>query len=169
MSRFEVCLPLLLVHEGGYVDNPKDPGGATNLGVTLATLSEWRGRPCTKTEVRALTRADVAPIYEKNYWRAASCDQLPAGLDHIVFDLAVNSGVSRAKRYLQEAAGVTADGQIGPATLAAVQKVGAKEMINRIDAKREAFYRALPTFATFGRGWLRRLNEVTAQAMGMTS
>lgn len=169
MNRFQTCLPLVLAHEGGYVDLKADPGGATNLGVTLATLSAWRGKTCTKADVKALTVADASPIYEADYWRPAACDKLPPGLDYMAFDLAVNSGVARAKRYLQEAAEVKADGQIGPATLAAINAKGAATMIDRMAAKREAFYRALPTFPTFGKGWLRRLGEVTAAAKAMAS
>ena len=164
MTRFEICLARILHHEGGYVDHPKDPGGATNLGVTLATLSDYRGRPATKAEVKALTPDTVAPIYEARYWKAAACDKLPPGVDYMAFDLAVNSGPGRAKKYVQEAVGVTADGAIGPKTLAAVKAVPAVDLVNRISHRREVFYRSLPTFSTFGRGWMNRLAEVTATA-----
>ena len=104
-ANFERALPLVLKHEGGYVDHPNDPGGATNLGVTIGTLSSWLGRPATKAEVKALTRATVAPIYRKNYWAAIRGDELPAGLDYAVFDFAVNSGPKRAAMALQRAVG----------------------------------------------------------------
>lgn len=169
MSRFSECLPLILQHEGGYVDHPKDPGGATNLGVTLRTLQEWRGRHVTKAEVRALTAKDVAPIYEARYWRAASCDKLPPGVDYMAFDLAVNSGPGRAARYLQEAVGVNADGAIGPMTLEAVSDADPVHVVRAISARRERFYRSLDTFPTFGKGWLRRLKEVTDKALEMAS
>lgn len=165
IDRFEICLARILHHEGGYVDHPQDPGGATNLGVTLATLSEYRGRTVTRADVKALTPDTVAPIYRDRYWLAAGCDRLPAGVDYITFDLAVNSGPGRAKRYLQEAVGVTADGAIGPKTIAAVQKANPKELVQMISARRALFYRGLPTFKTFGKGWMRRLEEVTATAM----
>ena len=168
-DRFAACLPLLLKHEGGYVDHSEDPGGATNLGVTLGTLQDWRGGIVTKADVKALTKADVAPIYREKYWWPAACDRLPPGVDYMVFDLAVNSGVSRAKRYLQEAAGVVADGKIGPITLNAIHKAGAREIITRMAARREAFYRGLSTFPTFGKGWLRRLREVTAHALKLAA
>ncbi|WP_310540820.1 glycosyl hydrolase 108 family protein [Phenylobacterium sp.] len=166
-ERFQRCLPLILQHEGGYVDHRLDPGGATNLGVTLGTLSDWLKRPATKAEVKALTPAAVAPIYEANYWKAACCDKLPAGLDYAVFDLAVNSGPSRARKFLQRVAGVTVDGEVGPKTLAAVNALGSRAMIVRLNADREAFYRSLSTFPTFGKGWLRRLAEVTTKATAM--
>lgn len=166
-TRFSECLPLILAHEGGYVDHPKDPGGATNLGVTLGTLSDWLKRPATKAEVKALTPATVAPIYEANYWRAAACDRLPPGVDYMVFDFAVNSGPGRARKFLQRVAGVAPDGAIGPVTIAAVNKLGARLLIDRLNEDREAFYRSLDTFPTFGKGWLRRLTEVTAKAKAM--
>ena len=114
--------------------------------------------------MKALTVKDVAPIYRDAYWLAASCDELPAGVDYMVFDLAVNSGVSRAAKFLQECARVTVDGKIGPMTLAAVRRLPPAEMVLRLRNKREAFYRGLRTFPTFGKGWLRRLSEVSVKA-----
>lgn len=168
-DRFGECLPLILKHEGGYVDHPKDPGGATNLGITLGTLSDWLGRRATKAEVKALTRETVAPIYRKNYWDACQCDKLPAGVDYMVFDLAVNSGPSRAKRYLQSAVGAIEDGVIGPKTLERVGRVHPDNIILAMSKRRENFYRSLDTFPTFGKGWLRRLAEVTKSAEEMVA
>ena len=167
MSRFDDCLPLILRHEGGYSDHPADPGGATNLGVTIAVLSDWLGRQATKAEVKALTVDKVALIYKANYWLAASCDKLPKGVDYLTFDIAVNSGVKRAKRFLQEAAGVVADGVIGPKTLAAVEALGAELIIRRMSTHRAAFFKGLSTFATFGKGWMRRCLESEAKALEM--
>jgi len=164
-NRFDACLPLLLKHEGGFVDHPQDPGGATNLGVTIGTLGDHLGRRATKAEVRALQPADVAPIYRKSYWDAARCDDLPDGVDYMIFDLAVNSGPAKARRYLQEVVGVTADGVIGPKTLAAVAAVPPATLVRRLERRREAFYRSLRTFPTFGKGWLRRLSEVTTKSL----
>ena len=169
MTRFDDCLPLILAHEGGYVDHPSDPGGATNLGVTLDTLSAYRGRKVTKADVKALTVAEAGAIYQHNYWHPIFADHLSAGVDYILFDLAVNSGVGRARKYLQRAAGVTEDGIIGPATLAAVKAKTPLALISAISGYREAFYRGLPTFPTFGKGWMRRLAEVTAKAKEMAA
>lgn len=165
MTRFADCLPRVLAHEGGFVDDPKDPGGATNLGITLGTLSHWLNHPATVDDVRALTPATVAPIYQTSYWNAAACDRLPAGVDYMVFDLAVNSGPGRAARFLQEAVGVTPDGAIGNQTLTAVAAQQPADIINAISARRETFYRDQPTFLHFGVGWLKRLAEVTTQAL----
>lgn len=169
MSRFDACLPLILAHEGGYVDHPRDPGGATNLGITLDTLSAHRGRRVSKADVKALTVAEAGAIYQHNYWFPIHADELPAGLDYMLFDLAVNSGVGRARKYLQRAAGVAEDGIIGPATMAAVKARKGLDMVNAVAGYREAFYRGLATFPTFGRGWMRRLNEVTAKAREMAA
>ena len=95
-SNFEASLAAVLKHEGGYADHPSDPGGATNLGVTRATLTRWRGRPVSKAEIRALTRAEAAKIYRALYWDEIAGDVLPAGLDFAVFDYCVNSGPGRA-------------------------------------------------------------------------
>lgn len=165
MTRFETCLPLILAHEGGYDDDPADNGGATNLGVTIGTLSDWLGHPATKAQVKALTPATVAPIYERNYWQAASCDKLPAGVDYIVFDMAVLSGVKRAKRYLQRGLGAVEDGIIGPRTLAAARAAEPQRLISSINNARENFYRGLPDFPHFGKGWIRRCEEVKVKAL----
>ena len=118
-ADFERALALVLVHEGGYVDHPADSGDATNLGVTIGTLADWPGRPATKAEVKALTKATVAPIYRRNYWNAVRGDELPFGVDFCVFDVAVNSGKGRAIPSLQRAFSVVDGGKIGPLTLSA--------------------------------------------------
>jgi len=163
-ERFHRCLAEILKWEGGYVDDPRDPGGATNLGVTLATLSDWLGRSATKAEVHALTGDAVAPIYRAKYWTAVHGDDLPAGVDLLTFDASVNSGPARAAKWLQKAVGAEPDGQIGPATLAAVAASNAASVIDAIFHEREAFYRSLPTFEHFGKGWLSRLNGTATLA-----
>lgn len=167
--RFERCLDEVLKHEGGYVDHARDPGGATNLGVTLGTakahgLDMDHDGDVDKIDVRNLKPRDVRPVYRKSYWLAAGCDGLPAGPDLMVFDLAVNSGVGRAVKFLQEAVGSTPDGKIGPMTLGAARRLPPGELVLRLRNRRERFYRGLGTFDTFGKGWLRRLSEVNAKA-----
>lgn len=169
-GRFERCLDEVLQHEGGFVDHPRDPGGATNLGVTLATARQHGldvdgDGDVDKIDIRKLKPRDVRPVYRKAYWLATRCDALPAGPDLMVFDLAVNSGVGRASKFLQEAVGVVVDGEIGPKTLAAVRALPATTLLRRLRDRRERFYRGLSTFDTFGKGWLRRLSEVNAKAL----
>lgn len=167
-DRFDTCLPIILEAEGGYSDNPKDSGGTTNLGVTLNTLSGYLGRTATVADVKALTPATVAPLYRTHYWAAASCDQLPAGVDLIIFDSAVNMGVGTAVKFLQEAAGVRdMDGIAGPETIAAVTAYDAETLIAKTASLRVARYKSLPTFHTFGNGWLARVSHIEELSKGM--
>lgn len=168
-DRFDACLPHILHHEGGWADHPKDPGGATMKGITLAVFREWTGKQSTKAELKAISDETVAAIYRKNYWFPSHCDKLPAGVDLIVFDLAVNSGPGRARRFLQEAVGAEPDGVIGAKTLAAVAALPPREVILRLRNRRERFYKGLNTFGTFGKGWMRRLSEVAVAADRMAS
>lgn len=164
-ANFETALAEVLRHEGGYVDHPDDPGGATNLGITHATLAAWRGAAVTREDVRALTRAEAAAIYETRYWNAVRGDDLPGGLDLAVFDFAVNAGPSRAVRTLQAVLGVAVDGRFGPATLGAAVSANAADMIISLCAARLRFLAGLSTFPVFGKGWTRRVREVEAAAL----
>ena len=166
-GTFEAAFRLVIKHEGGYVDHPQDPGGATNLGVTIGTLSSYLGRQATKAEVRALTVDAVKPIYRKRYWDAISGDDLPSGLDYAVFDYAVNSGPARAAMHLQQVLGVAQDGKIGPITIEAAKKSDPKKLINALCDRRMQFLRGLSTFPTFGRGWTNRVSDVRENALGM--
>lgn len=158
-ANFRFCLDMVLHHEGGYSNHPDDPGGATNMGITQATLRDWSKRDVTKDDVEALTRDDVAPIYLGKYWTPVRGDDLPGGVDLAVFDFAVNSGTQRAIKALQECAGVTADGVIGPITMAAVKKANAKDLIFSLCIRRMNFLQRLRHWVTFGRGWSRRVRE----------
>jgi len=163
-KNYDKCLETILHHEGGYVNHPKDPGGETNLGVTKRVYEEHGG---TK-DMKDLTVEDVAPIYKKGYWDKMKGDDLPGGLDLCVFDFGVNAGPGRAAKYLQSMIGTTPDGGIGPMTLAALQKYvdenGLVESIEEYQKRRQEYYEKLSTFATFGRGWTRRVNETTELA-----
>lgn len=170
-NNFETCLKEVLKHEGGYGDHPADPGGATNLGVTKKVWEEWVGHEVTKEVIRDLTIDQVTPLYRKRFWNVCRCDDLPAGVDYVVFDLAVNSGTGRAAKFLQSAVGATPDGVIGPNTLIIVRRteLSPKELINIICDRRELFWKSLPTFPTFGKGWLRRGAEVRKKALEMAA
>ena len=168
-DNFADCLEMLLKHEGGYVNHPKDPGGETNLGVTRKVWEQWIGKPAGKDAMKKLTVADVAPLYKKLYWDKVKGDDLPSGVDWAVFDWAVNSGTGRAAKALQKIVGVEPDGGIGAATVAAVKKADPATVIKKLALMRENFYRNLPTFGTFGRGWLRRNDETLEVALSMVS
>jgi len=162
-ENWQTCLQHVLKSEGGYVNHKDDPGGMTNLGVTKRVWEEWVGHAVDEQTMRNLTPDLVAPLYKKRYWDAVRADDLPSGVDFVVFDCAVNSGVGRASKFLQQAAGVTDDGKIGPGTLQAVMAKDPKELVDTFCDKRQAFLEALPTFATFGKGWSRRVAEVREQ------
>lgn len=163
-ENFQSALEAVLHHEGGYVNHPADPGGRTNLGVTQRVLAQWRGHDVTEEDMRALTAADVAPLYKSLYWDRIRGDDLPAGVDYCVFDCAINSGPGRAVKFLQQVVGADDDGVIGPGTLKAVAAMPADEIVSRYQAKRLAFLQALPTWDTFGKGWGRRVTEVASAA-----
>jgi lysozyme family protein len=167
-SNFRKSLELVLGHEGTYSNDPRDKGGETMRGVTRAVWEEWVKRPCRPGEMRTLTNDDVAPLYEKNYWGAMSCDDLPAGVDYAAFDFAVNAGPRQCKKILQRALGVHDDGVIGPMTLAAIKQADGAQLLHRFSEEKEKFYRSLTKdFATFGKGWLNRVRDVEANAKGM--
>ena len=119
--NYDDCIVMLLKHEGGYVNHPKDPGGETNLGVTKRVYEEYLGREVTSDEMKNLQPSDVKPLYKKLYWDRCKCDDLPSGLDLCVFDFGVNAGPGRAAKYLQTMIGTVADGGIGPNTLAKLE------------------------------------------------
>ena len=168
-SRWTLCLAEILKHEGGYADHPSDPGGATNMGITHKTLARWRGIDpwwdLPKTEVRALTRAEASAIYKALYWDRCKAGSLPPGLDLAVFDYAVNSGPDQAVRVLQALVGVIQDGFVGPVTLAAVRKRDARALIEALCDQRMGFLQRLANWATFGRGWARRVSDIRATAL----
>jgi lysozyme family protein len=166
-SNFPDAMVALLKHEGGFVNHPKDPGGMTNLGVTKKVWEEWVGHAVTEEDMRALTREKVAPLYKAKYWDKVYGDKLPHGVDLCVFDCAVNSGVSRAAKLLQRVVGVDDDGVIGNMTLTACEAVEPDLIIQRFSEERLAFLQALPTFATFGKGWSKRVAEVEIQAQNL--
>jgi lysozyme family protein len=158
-QNFASSLAHVLKHEGGWADHPRDPGGATMKGVTLATYSDWLGRQATKDELRAISDEHLRTIYKARFWDAVRGDELPSGVDYVVFDMAVNSGPGRAARMLQAAVGATPDGAIGPKTLAAVQAQDPAALIAAFQRSRQNFLEALPTFDAFGKGWTRRVTE----------
>lgn len=169
-ANFAPSLAAALVHEGGFVNDPQDPGGATNRGVTQLVYDAWRlGEGLARRSVRLINDYEVGAIFRRQYWNACRCDDLPAGLDYCIFDFAVNSGVNRASRYLQRALGAVEDGQIGPATVARAGAQSVEYTINSVCDARLVFLRQLPTFGHFGGGWTARVGDVRAKAEGMAA
>jgi lysozyme family protein len=169
MPTFTDALTIVLREEGGFVDDARDPGGATNLGVTARTWHSWSGHPATDGIMKALTPAKVAPLYKGWFWDKIAGENLPIGLALAVFDFAVNAGPGTAIRMLQAIVGAPGDGQPGPTTFAAVQtyasKIGLAKLIARFNDARRDHYRALPTFSVFGAGWLARVDRIEKEAL----
>jgi len=168
-DNFEQCLALVLKEEGGYVNDPRDPGGRTNHGVTQKTWESYVGHPVTEMDMMNLTIQDVAPLYKEQYWDKINGDSLPLGIDYATFDMAVNSGVGRAAKTLQQVLGVGADGQIGQATINACEAANAREVATGVCEARLAFLQSLPTYGTFGKGWSNRVAAVEKAAFDMAS
>ena len=163
--NFARALALVLKSEGGWSDNPADPGGATMKGVTLANFRRYVKADASKADLRKVSDEQVGTVYRRFYWDAVAGAELPGGLDYAVFDFAVNSGPGRAAKYLQAIVGATQDGRIGPATLRAVQARPAGAVIDALCDARLAFLKRLPTWPTFGRGWSERVGSVRTQAL----
>lgn len=170
-TAFTAALDEVLQHEGGFANHPRDPGGVTMLGVTKRTWEDWTGKLASVDDMRALTREMVTPLYRKNYWDAVEADKLPPALALCVFDFAVNAGPGRAARMLQRMVGAPQDGKIGPLTLAAVTGFvhtnGDAGTVKFYQDMRRDYYRSLSNFKTFGRGWMRRVDEVEKAALGL--
>ena len=163
----EYLIEDLLVREGGYVDILEDKGGPTKFGITVATLREWRGLPCSRECVRDMFKKEAVDIYRAKYWTDPKIDQLgmSEALQGMVFDAGVNHGVSRAVKMLQDALGLYADGVIGPKTIAKVAEYKNKwpKLAAAFMAERVEFYGAIITNdheqAKFALGWMRRCAE----------
>ena len=167
--NFNRAVTATLKYEGGWSNHPSDPGGATNLGVTIATFRRYVKQNGTIADLKALTVDQAKTVYRRQYWDAVSGAELPDGVDFAVFDFGVNSGPDRAIKRLQKLAGVPQDGRIGPATLKAVRAIPHAKMIHDYQDERLAFLQRLPTWKTFGKGWGRRVQEVRSLALQMAS
>ena len=143
-TDFNECLDLVLKSEGGWVNNPKDPGGETNLGVTKAVWEEWIGHPVTT--MKNLTKDLVAPLYEQRYWRPCYGEVLPRGLDYLVFSMGVNAGPGRSVKLLQQSLGCVPDGVIGSATRGLISAGNSATLIAKFSETRREYYRTLKTF-----------------------
>ena len=172
-ANFLACFNETESFEGGYSNNPHDPGGATLKGVTQAAYDEWRaGRRLPAQPVIRASDAEIQAIYREQYWNPVRGDDLFAGLDLVMVDYGWGSGPVTAIRHLQKVLGVGVDGQFGLETLGAIRPfAGARgaALINRLCDDRTAFFRSLATWVYFGRGWTVRLNGVRAKALAMNA
>ena len=159
-ENFDAALEHALKSEGGFVNHPRDPGGMTNLGVTKKVWEEWVGHEVDEKTMRGLTPELVGPMYKAKYWDKIKGDDLPTGVDYIVFDAAINSGPGRAAKWLQAVVGAVPDGAIGNGTLGKVAAMPAADIVEKYQETRLQFLQSLPTWETFGKGWGRRVAEV---------
>jgi lysozyme family protein len=169
IASYDAALARLLEHEGGYTNHPQDPGGPTNFGITIFDYRKYVKPDAGADDVRAMTVDEAKAIYRAKYWDALHGDELPRGVDYVVFDYGVNSGVGRAAKVLQRALGVADDGRIGPLTLDAARKCDPAEMVSTICAERLRFLQSLRTWPVFGKGWERRVAEVETAALAMAA
>jgi lysozyme family protein len=163
-GNYQECLDLVLKSEGGWVNNPKDPGGETNLGVTKAVWEEWVGHPVET--MKNLTKDQVAPLYEQKYWRPCYGEVLPRGLDFVVFSMGVNAGPGRSVKLLQSAIGCVPDGIIGPATRSLICASNSATLITKFSESRRDYYRSLGK-PMFEKGWLNRCDREEQEALNM--
>lgn len=146
---FETFIDRVLSHEGGYVNDPRDPGGETKFGIAK--------RSYPSVDIKSLTREAAITIYRRDFWDRVHGDKLPRSFAFQALDAAVNHGIGNAVRWLQRAAGVADDGVIGPMTLAAVGRADPADLVLKFNAERLRFYAKLTTFDAFGRGWVNRV------------
>lgn len=177
LSNWDKAFDHVIAHEGGFTNDQRDPGnhlpdgreGCTMWGCTQKNWEAYIGKQVTQEDMKALTKEDVKPLYKRDYWDVVNGDSLPSGVDYACFDFAINAGASRSKKTLQTALGVTADGAIGPGTLAAIEAADGEELLKKFSEAKESFYRGLPTFSTYGKGWLKRVADVQAVAITMVA
>ena len=155
-DNFPKCLEAILKYEGGYVNDPHDAGGETNMGISKRAFPD--------VDIKNLTKDLASAIYKKYYWNQVQGDHLPSGLDLVVFDGAVNSGPAQSAKWLQKALGVKEDGVLGPVTLVALQKADIDSLINKVLDQRLAFLMKLSGWPRYGKGWERRVEDLRKMA-----
>lgn len=169
-SFYNACLARLKIHEGGYTNDPRDPGGPTNWGVTIEDVRAYVKPGATAADVKALTWEQACVIYKARYWDALRCDALPAGVDYAVFDYGVNSGVGRAGRVLRRCLHLSGEtSHVSDEVITAAARADARQLVTAICDERLAFLRSLKTWDVFGRGWGARVADVKQAALAMAA
>lgn len=162
---FIIAVEKVLAHEGGFVNHPADRGGPTNFGITQKTYSDFKKRPVTVEEVKNMPRSEAVQIYKQNYWDKILGDNFKFySVAFVVFDQAVNRGVSSAVKQAQRIVGTTQDGSMGPVTLAAINAMGENDFISRYLAASLTFYDNLvskdSSQSAFIKGWRNRISSI---------
>lgn len=167
-NNFKISLEHVLQYEGGWSNNPQDPGGATMKGVTLAVFRKFYGSDKSKDDLKNITETQLECIYKKGYWDVCKCDNLPSGIDFVVFDAAVNSGTGTSVKWLQKAVEADVDGILGIKTLEQVRTSLINETIYTMCFYRLDFMQNLSNWKTFGKGWSKRVFKVLYAALTMS-
>lgn len=150
---FDLCVEIVIKAEGGYNNNPYDPGSTTKYGISA--------RAYPGTDIVNLTRDAAIKIYRRDYWEKGKVESLPSSIHLLYFDACVNQGIDSAVRCLQKAVGARIDGILGPDTRAAIQNTESRALIALYAQARHDFYTRLRGWEHFGKGWSRRLLEMT--------
>jgi lysozyme family protein len=175
LSNWDKSFSLLIGHEGGFSDDPRDPGnklpdgrpGSTMWGCTQANWESYVGHQVTHDDMRSLKKEDVKPLYKKKYWDAVSGDYLPSGVDYAAFDFAINAGPKRSIQMLQRALDLPDDGVLGPNTMVAIKNADATSLLRKFSNAKKAYYESLKTFSIYGKGWLARVADVEKAGLSM--
>jgi len=167
-STYEICLPLLLAHEGGYTNHPSDPGGPTNFGITIDDYRRYVKPDATAADVRGMKLSEAKSIYRSIYWDAQRCDELPPGVDYVIFDYGVNSGLGRSGKVLRRMLSLPANSSLD-AVIAAADTSDHQSLVSSICDERLHFLQSLKTWPVFGVGWGCRVAEVRSAALAMAA
>ncbi|MGB4336846.1 MAG: glycosyl hydrolase 108 family protein [Chromatiaceae bacterium] len=159
MSHFPRCINYVLAAEGGYVNDPNDPGGETKFGISKRSYPDL--------DIKLITQDQAIALYERDFWTPIQGDDLPPGLDLLILDHAINAGVGASVRLVQRITGCALDGQLGPVTLAAIAARNPEKMIEEFSDTRLAFYRSLPGWRHYSVGWTRRVQRMRRFALAM--
>lgn len=171
-KNFPSIMDHIFEWEGGYVDHPRDPGGATNMGITIHTMRALgldldRDGDIDKDDVRQVTRDIAMEIYEDRYWHPVWGNRMPSGVDMVLMDASVNSGPRASVRWVQRALDVNPDGYLGPITFGAIQNKSPVWVVNESIKERLKSVRQFRNYDVFGRGWERRIASVLHRASEM--
>jgi lysozyme family protein len=162
-SNYDVCEARVLESEGGYTNDPHDPGGPTNWGITIFDARMYWKKDATADDVRHMPLSVAQAIYKAKYWDALNCDALPSGLDYTVFDYGVNSGIHRSGKVLRETLKLDpTDWRVTSEVLEKLQHSNVPAVIAQINHERLQFLQSLKIWATFGHGWGIRVASVEA-------
>ena len=172
-GNYDMSFEKIVGHEGGFTDDRNDRGnwtsGEIGRGQLKGTKYGISAMSYPSLDIRNLGLEDAKAIYKRDYWDRVKADELPSGVDHLVFDMSVNHGSKTAVQLLQGAAKANVDGVIGPKTLAAVQVANTEALLTELTARRGVHYAGIGSFNRYGLGWMRRLAKVFVEALAMVT